>query len=421
MKKKADLFRAEKKKDIPMGIPIFVSGVAGCGKTTFINAFGEHLEKQLFKGYDIGIFKNKVRIRDLIDGYDLSGPSMLYVKESSYDTGEPQGPQVKFLRELIQWQLMLLNLHTTNMRYKSPGKQEVLLLDRSSLDSLIYLLYDIVNWSNEMTSLSKLSKQTEEGQGPEGDSARVLDDFIKGRSAGMVTQIMDTVTYHLKMRAKRKRPIEPGSFWTFRPVEDSVYEVLTGSLSEEVLKDTLRESWKAREYGDVIPAIDPLLDMDFKKQICRPLAYILCSYVELIYDVPGIYAVLTHNPHVAEVPEDGVRLTDNRLIQDLDNVTNYTLRALYRGLLIRTKNEETGMPVREKEVEEKLAVFDKKIEEGATLWFTLDVGDIPLQVVKEPCIKEMRSEDVTKDISARINWIAKNALTYVNHVGQLNS
>ncbi len=378
----------KRKEVIPAkdGLSVFVSGVAGCGKTTFIDSLTAMPKESGFE-----IFGNKIGIRQLIRSYRFKPPSMVL------SAGVNKTPSVSFLRDLIQWQLVLSNLHTQNMMHVRPKGKQALILDRSALDSLVYLLYDIVNWNNEMTSISKTYAQAETA--PKGDSGRVMEDFIKGRASGMVLHLMDTTIGQVLRRRRAEEDQKSTRRTWFSAIESNVYEVLKGTADEDSFLEILEagEPNGFHRCGSIF---------DFKEQICKPLAYILSLYVDLIIDTPGVYLVLTHNPHKSEIEKDDVRMTDMDLVKDLDNITNYALMGLYVHLKRYEDIFDEGASSFESDftqlLEDDNIEFHIQRPEGGHLVFA-----------KETPNKNSRYADVERDTKMRVKWASELSLSYM--------
>lgn len=278
-------------------INVFISGVAGCGKTTTINEYIEKMNQ--FAGMEASLVGR--RIRGIIKEMGINPPSM--VKDSGdVDTFR----NIDFLVRLTDWQSILLDLHRSNMeRPENAPEQEGLSLeevltkstihvhDRCALDSAAYFLYDLYTW-NAPHSYKKIVEAYEED-----DSGKKVSDEERE-----------------KIEAITDRPRR-------RALEDLIDIILAYVVEYK------RRSQSASIYFEsLVTGIRSLLSVgaDFSKEELdvigyqsRRIAYILSQYFLLLYTIPGIYVVLTQNVHV-KTEEDGVRLTDgqmNRIIEDI--------------------------------------------------------------------------------------------------------
>jgi len=278
-------------------INVFISGVAGCGKTTTINEYIEKMNQ--FTGIEASLVGR--RIRGIIKEMGINPPSM--VKDSGdVDTFR----NIDFLVRLTDWQSILLDLHRSNMeRPENTPEQGGLTLeealtkstihvhDRCALDSAAYFLYDLYTW-NAPHSYKKIVEAYEED-----DSGKEVSDEERE-----------------KIEAITDRPRR-------RALEDLIDIILAYVVEYK------RRSQSASIYFEsLVTGIRSLLSVgaDFSKEELdviayqsRRIAYILSQYFLLLYTIPGIYVVLTQNVHV-KAEEDGVRLTDsqmNRIIEDI--------------------------------------------------------------------------------------------------------
>lgn len=277
---------------------VMLTGIAGCGKTTFSDRLKSTLEG---KGYVVTT--NKEAIRTLIKNKGFRPPSMVADGETYWPKETTSYGKQAFLRELIDWQLILSNLHTYNMSIR-PKMGEAMIIDRSALDSLVYFIYDIIKWSNPWTEVD-----------PGGNEA--LMDLVTHRVEEMARHLMATTCMHVMSGAGK------GSS-SFEAVVDNVYEILKGSESQKSFQDHLSE--EKEEYAQWYS------EDHFKGDACRRVAYILTQYVKLMFETPGIYVILTHNPHVEEVEEDGVRVTDVSVRNTLEIIMRNVLESFQEGL-----------------------------------------------------------------------------------------
>jgi len=243
-------------------INVFISGVAGCGKTTTINEYIEKMNQ--FTGIEASLVGR--RIRGIIKEMGINPPSM--VKDSGdVDTFR----NIDFLVRLTDWQSILLDLHRSNMeRPENTPEQGGLTLeealtkstihvhDRCALDSAAYFLYDLYTW-NAPHSYKKIVEAYEED-----DSGKEVSDEERE-----------------KIEAITDRPRR-------RALEDLIDIILAYVVEYK------RRSQSASIYFEsLVTGIRSLLSVgaDFSKEELdviayqsRRIAYILSQYFPFVYD-----------------------------------------------------------------------------------------------------------------------------------------
>ena len=369
-------------------INVFISGVAGCGKTTTINEYIEKMNQ--FAGMEASLVGR--RIRGIIKEMGINPPSM--VKDSGdVDTFR----NIDFLVRLTDWQSILLDLHRSNMeRPENAPEQEGLSLeevltkstihvhDRCALDSAAYFLYDLYTW-NAPHSYKKIVEAYEED-----DSGKEVSDEERE-----------------KIEAITDRPRR-------RALEDLIDIILAYVVEYK------RRSQSASIYFEsLVTGIRSLLSVgaDFSKEELdvigyqsRRIAYILSQYFLLLYTIPGIYVVLTQNVHV-KTEEDGVRLTDgqmNRIIEDIyeqitDRMVHYStyspeeLQASFATMKEAAKfiNSQLGLNFKENRMIPKVVAperGDQKFLKGAVAQYEMMKQAIYMEN-KEGGIRDLHVEN----------------------------
>lgn len=369
-------------------INVFISGVAGCGKTTTINEYIEKMNQ--FAGMEASLVGR--RIRGIIKEMGINPPSM--VKDSGdVDTFR----NIDFLVRLTDWQSILLDLHRSNMeRPENAPEQEGLSLeevltkstihvhDRCALDSAAYFLYDLYTW-NAPHSYKKIVEAYEED-----DSGKEVSDEERE-----------------KIEAITDRPRR-------RALEDLIDIILAYVVEYK------RRSQSASIYFEsLVTGIRSLLSVgaDFSKEELdvivyqsRRIAYILSQYFLLLYTIPGIYVVLTQNVHV-KTEEDGVRLTDgqmNRIIEDIyeqitDRMVHYStyspeeLQASFATMKEAAKviNSQLGLSFKENRMIPKVVAperGDQKFLKGAVAQYEMMKQAIYMEN-KEGGIRDLHVEN----------------------------
>lgn len=369
-------------------INVFISGVAGCGKTTTINEYIEKMNQ--FAGMEASLVGR--RIRGIIKEMGINPPSM--VKDSGdVDTFR----NIDFLVRLTDWQSILLDLHRSNMeRPENAPEQEGLSLeevltkstihvhDRCALDSAAYFLYDLYTW-NAPHSYKKIVEAYEED-----DSGKEVSDEERE-----------------KIEAITDRPRR-------RALEDLIDIILAYVVEYK------RRSQSASIYFEsLVTGIRSLLSVgaDFSKEELdvivyqsRRIAYILSQYFLLLYTIPGIYVVLTQNVHV-KTEEDGVRLTDgqmNRIIEDIyeqitDRMVHYStyspeeLQASFATMKEAAKviNSQLGLSFKENRMIPKVVAperGDQKFLKGAIAQYEMMKQAIYMEN-KEGGIRDLHVEN----------------------------
>ena len=369
-------------------INVFISGVAGCGKTTTINEYIEKMNQ--FAGMEASLVGR--RIRGIIKEMGINPPSM--VKDSEdVDTFR----NIDFLVRLTDWQSILLDLHRSNMeRPENAPEQEGLSLeelltkstihihDRCALDSAAYFLYDLYTW-NAPHSYKKIVEAYEED-----DSGKEVSDEERE-----------------KIEAITDRPRR-------RALEDLIDIILAYVVEYK------RRSQSASIYFEsLVTGIRSLLSVgaDFSKEELdvivyqsRRIAYILSQYFLLLYTIPGIYVVLTQNVHV-KTEEDGVRLTDgqmNRIIEDIyeqitDRMVHYStyspeeLQASFATMKEAAKviNSQLGLSFKENRMIPKVVAperGDQKFLKGAIAQYEMMKQAIYMEN-KEGGIRDLHVEN----------------------------
>lgn len=265
---------------------IMVTGVGGCGKTTTLQL----IERVYEEGFSslVNVSRGESRIRDLFTINGFKAPSM--VKGSNPSSEDPW----TFLEKLVDWQMILCNLHTTNMSVVKPDT-DVTLLDRSALDSLVYFVYDIILWGNALLESFVSS--------PEPVPQEVWDNLLQAR-------IQESVE-HLLITTHEFAACGMSTETYFEAVVDNVYETLIGRLDN--VDELLGGRWNAGSFRD---------------DICRRIAYILTQYVKLCVNTSGQFIVLKRNPHIS-TEEDGVRLTNAFVGDVLEYITDEVVRIVF--------------------------------------------------------------------------------------------
>ena len=369
-------------------INVFISGVAGCGKTTTINEYIEKMNQ--FAGMEASLVGR--RIRGIIKEMGINPPSM--VKDSGdVDTFR----NIDFLVRLTDWQSILLDLHRSNMeRPENAPEQEGLSLeevltkstihvhDRCALDSAAYFLYDLYTW-NAPHSYKKIVEAYEED-----DSGKEVSDEEREK--------IEVITDRPRRRA----------------LEDLIDIILAYVVEYK------RRSQSASIYFEsLVTGIRSLLSVgaDFSKEELdvivyqsRRIAYILSQYFLLLYTIPGIYVVLTQNVHV-KTEEDGVRLTDgqmNRIIEDIyeqitDRMVHYStyspeeLQASFATMKEAAKviNSQLGLSFKENRMIPKVVAperGDQKFLKGAVAQYEMMKQAIYMEN-KEGGIRDLHVEN----------------------------
>lgn len=279
-------------------INVFVSGVAGCGKTTIINEYIEKMNQ--FAGIEASLVGR--RIRGIIKEMGINPPSMV---KDSQDTDTFRN--IDFLIKLTDWQSILLDLHRSNMERpeNTPEPEEGLSLeealtkttiqvhDRCALDSVAYFLYDLYTWNAPHSYKKIVEAYEEDNSGKEAsDEEREKIEAITDKPRRRALE--DLIDIILAYIVEYKKRSQSASIY-FESLVTAIRSLL--SVGADFSKE----------------------DLDVIAYQSRRIAYILSQYFLLLYTIPGIYVVLTQNVHV-KAEEDGVRLTDgqvNRIIEDI--------------------------------------------------------------------------------------------------------
>ncbi len=343
---------------------IMISGAAGCGKTSLIKAIREKWpgEHQSLEG-------NKLTIRDLIVNRGFRPPSMVVGTDSTYIQGHLGYNSQVFLRELIDWQMVLCNLHTINMTEPIPDNT-IRVLDRCALDSLVYFIYDLVKMGSGFADT--LSTGELEESEDIGDKAREYFQTVRQKHIiDRAQHLVDTTIQYVWTKIQRDRWGSSSSqYWD--AVIENVYEVLTSDVQDYDDK---------RLFGEEVefPQWDSYSHL--KEDACRRIAYILTQYIMLIMDTSGVYVFLTHNPHTGPTEEDGLRVTDSQVNLTLEAIGADVIRSLFRA---RTEYNSVATFTGALHVPETNSKMQFRIE-----------GSTP----------EHRSADIQEDIKRRIQEI----------------
>lgn len=338
-----------------MNYNVFISGVAGCGKTTAIN----NLHKYFNDNEEVpdAIVPGE-RIRDLIKTQEFAPPSMVATSADSTTTFR----NLDFLERLVDWQMVLSNLHTRNMS-ASHGEELIEIHDRCALDSLVYMMYDLLTWNDE-ASFERLREAHFTTQETMSDSTEhALMDIAYRKMKASFTEIMDTIIFYL---------MNPHSVAAWRAIEQSVYQVL---MSRNPNTNVYEANRVAR--------------------IVKHTSYILTQYVKLILETSGLYFTLTRNPFT-EVPEDGVRVTDIQVGSIIEMLYETAVAILYKS--------QTLSPSFESSRDHADRPFSMLHRRG---------DDMYQLIAQESSSTRIRQRETEEDIQHRLDYMVHVSTSYI--------
>lgn len=356
-----------------------ISGAAGSGKTTLIN--------ELIADTWQEVETNKLVIRDLIKYRGFRPPSMVSGSNNTYIKkdviGLSDNPQV-FLRELIDWQMVLCNLHTVNMSAAVPS-EGLMILDRSAFDSLTYFLFDLVKWGNALANTLSTGELEDSAEASEY-SLQTLQTMRENVIIERVQHLATTSIEYVRHKVD-KGTESTSAYWN--AVIENVYEVLTGNWIRDFSSPDL--------FGEAVDFPQWNSYEHFKEDACRRIAYIMTQYIELMMTTPGIQVFLRHNPHTGLAEEDGIRITDTQVNLTLESIGKAVI-----DLMVQYLGETEYMDVAIGEMD---YMGVGRLESPAKVWFLV-----------EPIDPEIRYPDVESDVRRRINTIYQTHQEYVDEI-----
>ena len=286
---------------------IYVSGSAGCGKTTFINKLKEEVFYQ-----DVNIIEQPVSIRrDLFGLHKLKAPSMVQKAEE-----HSQEDVEVYLQKLIDWQLILLHSHYVNTFETAFSvnntRNAVYILDRCSLDSLAYFLVDLHILHHEAGIVAERTGT---------ELHPIILELLNINLSQAVKEVMEGLIYTYS------QDIERGLEMTRRAVN-------------EFFMSPFRLAKKSQECINTY---------------VNKITYILYENFRIVMDTHAFYFILTRNPH-KDLEDDGVRIIEKRLSDMIEN----TYLDIYKNIDERfvPTIKKMWLENRDKEVRSAIACVD---------------------------------------------------------------
>jgi hypothetical protein len=227
---------------------IFLSGAPCSGKTT--------MKKRLRRS--LGSSFSYRTVRDYIQERGFRPPSLVA-------SADFQEKNKNFLKDLLDWQLVLLHMHSDNL-FLANSREGFSVLDRSSLDSLVFFLFDI---EKEMLG--------------EEEWRHINPSFFWNHVWGDVSSFLQNFKYLEKNK------------------EDIDYLSLTKNIKERILKNSFSRSF-----------------FHFYKEddnFWTILVYIIEEYIKNIINSSSFSNSFNFILNPVELEEDSVRIQDP-LIQD---------------------------------------------------------------------------------------------------------